>query len=204
VVRVVSGTGRPLPLRWIIALGDSDLDHWTKVVAFALSTWMNEYGTCTPSVPSVARRASVSRPTATAKIAKLERLGWLVIERSRGGHRQTHEYRVGLGVNASEEAVQEWNNRKARVSYSRGNNRKKRGQQQESQGFLERHSFRNERQGNDDAAPDGASSLPEGKCWHCKAVVALVGPDFHYCRRCARNPKRVSDLDSLRSAEGAG
>jgi hypothetical protein len=161
---------------WRDAIRDSELDAPTKAVAFTLSTYMNGRGFAYPSKAALAAGASVSKRTVDATVDRLEAAGFIELDRSRG--RRSNHYQASLPPTVQELRRSEWSTVQLATSNRAADDTNRAGAAPES-------SRKRKKAGNEAAAPDGASSLPEGECWGCKADGALVEPDFHYCRVCA-------------------
>jgi hypothetical protein len=69
--------------RWTWAIRDSDLPATTRLVAWALATFMRADGECWPSVPTIAAAAGSNESTVKRHLRLLDERGW--IERTRGG-----------------------------------------------------------------------------------------------------------------------
>jgi hypothetical protein len=82
---------------WRTALRDADApDAMAKLVGLMLSTYMNAEGICWPGKPTLARACAVSKRAVDGAVDRLERAGYLVIERSAGGNPQacTNHYQA--------------------------------------------------------------------------------------------------------------
>jgi len=68
-----------LRTQWQVAIGESDLPATTRLVAWALSTWMNSEGFCWPQQSEIARRAGVTDRAVRQALRGLREadfLGW--------------------------------------------------------------------------------------------------------------------------------
>jgi hypothetical protein len=98
---------KPLVAVWRDAVRDSpDLDRTAKLVAFCLSTYMNRYGSAWPSQDTLAAGASITDRAVHSATVRLERAGFLEVERSRG--RSSHQYVATLPVTANALRRSEW------------------------------------------------------------------------------------------------
>jgi hypothetical protein len=79
---------------WRDTVRDSDLDKTAKLVAFVLSTYIDSDGRAFPSQDTLAAGASLSDRAVAMATERLERAGFLIIERSRG--LRSHRYIVAL------------------------------------------------------------------------------------------------------------
>jgi len=77
---------------WRDAVRNSALPPTAKLVALALSTWMNRYGDCRPAKETIARGCSLSVRAVDSTITALEAAGFLRVTRSKG--RSTNRYKA--------------------------------------------------------------------------------------------------------------
>jgi hypothetical protein len=75
---------------WRDALRESELDKWSKLVGFCLSTFFNANGQGFPSRATLAAGGSVSEGTVHGAIRRLERAGFLKVHRTRGRESNTY------------------------------------------------------------------------------------------------------------------
>jgi Helix-turn-helix domain len=67
-----------LRTQWQVAIGESDLPATTRLVAWALSTWMNSEGFCWPQQSEIARRAGVTDRTVRQALGACARpISWV-------------------------------------------------------------------------------------------------------------------------------
>jgi len=92
------GMRPPYVARWRNALRDAELDATAKLAGFALATFMNADGICWPGKPRLAGACSRSKRAVDGAIDRLERAGFLTIERTAGGNpkAQTNRYQATL------------------------------------------------------------------------------------------------------------
>ena len=111
---------RSIPIIWRDAIGDSDLDSTAKLVAYALSTWMNGQGSCRPGREAIARRTSLTVRAVELATRRLEDRGCVEVERTAGGNHFTtmNRYVALLPPGANEVRRSEW--RGANLTTARG------------------------------------------------------------------------------------
>jgi hypothetical protein len=81
---------------WTQAVGDSDLHATTKLVGYALATWMDVDGHCWPSLAAISRRASLKNSAVCDHLNKLADAG--LLRRDKGpGHSTRYQ---GLSATA--------------------------------------------------------------------------------------------------------
>jgi hypothetical protein len=83
-------SGHSLLVTWRNAVRDSALDSTAKLTAYTLSTYMSRDGLAWPAKTTLADKASLSVRAVDGAITRLERGGFLLVERSgyrRGGNR---------------------------------------------------------------------------------------------------------------------
>jgi hypothetical protein len=163
---------------WRDALRDSVLDATAKLVGFVLSTYMDARGFAFPSKATLARGSSLGegRRAVDQAVDRLEADGFLEIERSVGRH--AFRYQATLPPTAHEVRRSEWaTSQKEASNVARG--------APSTSHQVRPKAVKALKAGNDAAASDGASSLPEDDCLGCGRRRELVGPDFIYCRGCA-------------------
>ena len=90
------------------AVADSDLNATAKVVAHAISTYMNKSGYAYPGSKTIARRSSLSTRTVDKAIKQIERAGFLKVARVSGGNGKTNSYQALLSETANELRHNEW------------------------------------------------------------------------------------------------
>jgi hypothetical protein len=179
---------------WRDAVRDSDLSPTEKLVAHTIATYMTGRGYAFPAKETIAAGASLGRGrrSVDAAVDTLEASGFLQVERSRG--RRAFRYQATLPPTSHELRRSEWATATANVASPAANvaspalNVAPRATES---------ALKRSKAVNDAAAPDGASSLPEGECWGCRDVGPLVGPRFHYCRACS------SGIEALKAEGGA-
>ena len=181
---------KSIPAIWRDAIGDSELDSTAKLVAYALSTFMDRRGVCWPGRAALAQRTSSGLTTVDRAVARLEKQRWLAVERARGRGR-TNTYAALLSKKASERRISEWE--KASIEPGKGVAEDGKGPTSDARKLLKRKKA---------AAPSasalsGASAepLPDEECEVCHERKALVGPDFHRCATCEE--LRESDRDHV-------
>jgi hypothetical protein len=79
---------------WRDAVRDSELKPNPKLVAFALSTYMNRDGACWPAKDTLAAATSLSKRAVDSAIGKLVLFGFLLVTRSRG--RTSNRYQAAI------------------------------------------------------------------------------------------------------------
>ncbi len=87
-------------LQWQTAIGESDLPTESRLVGWALSTWMNSEGFCWPQQSEIARRAGVSDRTVRRALRQLRKddfLFWI----TGGGPRRPNRYQALLRTQES-------------------------------------------------------------------------------------------------------
>lgn len=97
---------KPLVAVWRDAVRDSVLDRTAKAVAWCLATFMNAHGLCWPSQDTLAAGASLSDRAVHTATQRLERAGFLEVERSLG--RTSHRYQAVLPSTANAVRRSEW------------------------------------------------------------------------------------------------
>jgi hypothetical protein len=102
----VSAARKPLVGVWRDAVRDSGLDSAAKLVAHTLSTYMNGGGRAFPAQTTIAAGCSYSDRAVQGAIYRIERAGFLSIERSRS--RRGHRYTATLPLTANEVRHSEW------------------------------------------------------------------------------------------------
>jgi hypothetical protein len=157
----VSGR-KPLVAVWRDAVRDAqELDRTAKLVAFILSTYMNGHGSAWPSQDTIAAGASLTDRAVHTATVRLERAGFLEVERSRG--RSSHQYVATLPLTANAVRRSEWAtaNGTAPNSERRSSNSERRSPE----------SVESAESGALSAAAalwgDAASALIEDECIHC-------------------------------------
>jgi hypothetical protein len=80
--------------RWQIALGRSALPPSVKAVGHALSTFMDSEGVAYPALHGIRERSGFDKATVCRALTILEREGWIVRRRSRGGPKRTTRYAI--------------------------------------------------------------------------------------------------------------
>ena len=186
---------------WRDAIGDSDLDSTAKLVAYALSTWMNGQGRCRPGRRAIARRTSLSVRAVDPAIRRLELSACVAVERTAGGNPETtaNRYLALLPPGANEVRRSEW--RAANLTTARGESDALSGERGSPE------SFRKRLKAGDSAAapllgsaPSSPDGWPEGECEDChEQGVALVDEDSLYCAECLA--AREHDGDRRRRRE---
>ena len=83
--RTSSDAPKPASVKtlWMSAVRDSELGQTTRLVAWALATWMNSDGWCCPSVELIRKATKLGRSTVLKHLKILVKEGHLA--RSRGG-----------------------------------------------------------------------------------------------------------------------
>jgi hypothetical protein len=82
-----------LRTQWQVAIGESDLPPTSRLVAWALSTWMDADGRCWPAQREIARRAGASRRAVINALENLREsdfLSW----KTGGGPRRPNQYQA--------------------------------------------------------------------------------------------------------------
>jgi hypothetical protein len=97
---------KSLPAIWRDAIRDSALDRTAKLVAFVLATFMNRQGHCYPSQDTIAAGGSLTDRAVHLATSRLERSGFLTVERSKG--RSSHSYLAALPATANPLRRSEW------------------------------------------------------------------------------------------------
>jgi DNA-binding MarR family transcriptional regulator len=93
---------------WRDAVADSDLTAAEKGVVHAISTYMNKNGHAYPGRKAIARRSSLSTRTVDKAIKRIERAGFLKVERVSGGNGKTNSYQAFLSETTSDLRCIEW------------------------------------------------------------------------------------------------
>jgi Helix-turn-helix domain len=100
---------------WRDAVRDShDLASTAKLVAWCLSTYMDGRGVAWPAQETLATGCSLSRRSVQKATDRLEQLGFLAIERSKG--RSSHRYGATLPPTANEIRRSEWDKSERRAA----------------------------------------------------------------------------------------
>jgi len=100
---VVVSKGKQRKPRWILAdaLRDADCQSSApaRQVGVALAVyWMNDTGTCNPSVTTIGEATDLARRTVFKALSELVRDGYIVSRRTGYGPKHSNEYRVGPKV----------------------------------------------------------------------------------------------------------
>jgi hypothetical protein len=138
---------------------------------------MSGGGVCYPNRHTIATATGYAVRTVERAVTRLERQGWLRVERGAG--RASNQYTALLPVVASESRHREW--LVATTATRSGDSDDRSGDTRVARKQLKAA----ESAGSAAAALSGYAAAPEDECPRCRRIRPLVTPDYIHCAECA-------------------